>query len=164
MRWMTCHDLVACSLAPHWLLVSDTFGAVAQRANKMDCLGFFEMSCAGICHSEERLVGLYQDCVLNLGSPGAAGTLLQSAATMNDRARPRRAKASDNCDSYFLLMAELTIVSPSMHAAALLLMGMCTPVLASSHKGANCADNIATCVAQAWASCWAERHPRDDTS
>ena len=58
-----------------------------QRANKMDCLGFYEMSCAGICHSEERLVGLYQDCVLNLGSPGAAGTLLQSAATMNNRAR-----------------------------------------------------------------------------
>jgi len=58
----------------------------AQRANKMDCLGFYEMSCAGICHSEERLVGLYQDCVLNLGSPGGAGTLLQSAATMNDRA------------------------------------------------------------------------------
>ena len=53
----------------------------------MDCLGFYEMSCAGICHSEERLVGLYQDCVLDLGSPGAAGTLLQSAATMNDRAR-----------------------------------------------------------------------------
>ena len=63
------------------------FAMVAQRANKMDCLGFYEMSCAGICRSEERLVGLYQDCVLNLGSPGAAGTLLQSAATMNDRAR-----------------------------------------------------------------------------
>ena len=59
-----------------------------QRENKLECLGFFEMSCAGICHSEERLVGLYQDCVLNLGTPGAAGTLLQSAATMNNRAHP----------------------------------------------------------------------------
>ena len=55
----------------------------------MDCLGFYEMSCAGICHSEERLVGLYRDCVLDLGTPGdaASGTLLRSAATMHDRAR-----------------------------------------------------------------------------
>ena len=43
-----------------------------QRTLKQECLGFYEMSCAGICNSETRLVPLYKDCVLDQGSAAAA--------------------------------------------------------------------------------------------
>ena len=38
----------------------------------MECMGFFEVSCAGICQSELRLVPLYKECVLQEGSASDA--------------------------------------------------------------------------------------------
>ena len=60
-----------------------------QRNLKQECIAFYEGSCAGICSSESRLVPLYRDCVLNLGS--AASALLKSALDANHRA-PRALK------------------------------------------------------------------------
>lgn len=56
------------------------------------CLAFSENQCAGLCRSEERLEGIYRDCVLDAYNAGA-GPLLPPLLLSRMRTAEREASS-----------------------------------------------------------------------
>ncbi|KAL4427755.1 hypothetical protein ABPG75_001844 [Micractinium tetrahymenae] len=57
-------------------LCCDTEWKCTQQSGSDNvCLGFSENQCAGLCRSEERLEGIYRDCIVNPYSAGKKGKL-----------------------------------------------------------------------------------------